>query len=218
MNTDVYRNRTGPCRVSRRGGSPRISRVRPTVRRNNLDPSWFGGTLDGLDPVRMPNVVPFALVIVSVWTSSPTQCTLAFMGQPPVVALHFGVESNDFVRLAGTVPDTSATSIMKTPLLSIAYFVIAALLGAVGQFLYKSGAEKAVNSWASYLNARILTGVVCYVAVMVLFVAAFKRGASLAVLYPIYASTFIWARYCQDSCSDDDQAASFSCMIPSTNL
>jgi multidrug transporter EmrE-like cation transporter len=28
---------------------------------------------------------------------------------------------------------------------------------------------------------------------MVLFVAAFKRGGSLAVLYPIYASTFIWA-------------------------
>ncbi len=29
---------------------------------------------------------------------------------------------------------------------------------------------------------------------MVLFVAAFKRGGSLAVLYPIYASTFIWGR------------------------
>ena len=28
---------------------------------------------------------------------------------------------------------------------------------------------------------------------MVLFVAAFKKGGSLTVLYPIYASTFIWA-------------------------
>lgn len=28
---------------------------------------------------------------------------------------------------------------------------------------------------------------------MVLFVAAFKRGGSLTVLYPLYASTFIWA-------------------------
>jgi multidrug transporter EmrE-like cation transporter len=36
-------------------------------------------------------------------------------------------------------------------------------------------------------------GVVCYGAVMVLFVAAFKRGGSLAVLYPVYASTFVWA-------------------------
>jgi multidrug transporter EmrE-like cation transporter len=73
-------------------------------------------------------------------------------------------------------------------------FVLAALLGAVGQFLYKSGAERAGGSIASYLgNPRLLGGVVCYVAVMVLFVAAFKRGGSLTVLYPIYASTFIWA-------------------------
>ncbi len=28
---------------------------------------------------------------------------------------------------------------------------------------------------------------------MVLFVAAFKRGGSLTVLYPVYATTFIWA-------------------------
>jgi drug/metabolite transporter (DMT)-like permease len=28
---------------------------------------------------------------------------------------------------------------------------------------------------------------------MVLFVAAFKRGGSMTVLYPLYASTFIWA-------------------------
>ena len=28
---------------------------------------------------------------------------------------------------------------------------------------------------------------------MVLFVAAFKKGGALTVLYPVYASTFIWA-------------------------
>jgi multidrug transporter EmrE-like cation transporter len=52
------------------------------------------------------------------------------------------------------------------------------------------------------LNFRLLGGVACYVAVMVLFVAAFKRGGSLTVLYPIYATTFIWAaiiaRYAYD--------------------
>ena len=73
-------------------------------------------------------------------------------------------------------------------------FVIAAFLGALGQFLYKSGADRASGSVASYLfNARLLGGVLCYVAVMVLFVAAFKRGGALTVLYPIYATTFIWA-------------------------
>ena len=28
---------------------------------------------------------------------------------------------------------------------------------------------------------------------MVLFVAAFKKGGALTVLYPVYATTFIWA-------------------------
>ena len=83
---------------------------------------------------------------------------------------------------------------MKTPPLSIAFFLLAALLGAVGQFLYKSGAERASGSLLSYLaNPRLLGGVVCYVAVMVLFVAAFKRGGALTTLYPIYASTFVFA-------------------------
>jgi multidrug transporter EmrE-like cation transporter len=51
-----------------------------------------------------------------------------------------------------------------------------------------------VGVLASYLwNWRILCGAACYVAVMVLFVAAFKRGGQISVLYPIYASTFIWA-------------------------
>lgn len=81
-----------------------------------------------------------------------------------------------------------------TPLSSIFCFVAAAFLGAVGQFLYKSGASAANSGWLSYLlNARLAAGVVCYIAVMALFVAAFKQGGSLLVLYPIYASTFIWA-------------------------
>jgi hypothetical protein len=82
---------------------------------------------------------------------------------------------------------------MHTPAQSMVFFLIAAVLGAVGQFLYKSGAEAADGNGWSYLNLRILGGVACYIGVMVLFVAAFKRGGSLSVLYPLYASTFIWA-------------------------
>ena len=83
---------------------------------------------------------------------------------------------------------------MKTSPYAIACFVVAALIGAVGQFLYKSGAEKADGGWLGYvLNWRIAVGVVCYIGVMVLFVAAFKFGGRLTVLYPIYASTFVWA-------------------------
>ena len=83
---------------------------------------------------------------------------------------------------------------MVTPPVSILMFVVASVLGALGQFLYKGGADAARNGVLSYvLNARILGGVICYVSVMILFVAAFKRGGSLTVLYPIYATTFIWA-------------------------
>lgn len=80
-----------------------------------------------------------------------------------------------------------------TPLVSIVMFVAAALLGATGAFLYKSGAQGAGGSIGSYLfNARILGGVACYISVMVLFVAAFRAGGALTVLYPVYASTFIF--------------------------
>jgi hypothetical protein len=83
---------------------------------------------------------------------------------------------------------------MTTPAISIIFFILAAFLGALGQYLYKSGADLAGNGVASYvLNWRLLAGVGCYIAVMTLFVAAFRKGGSLTVLYPIYASTFIWA-------------------------
>jgi len=83
---------------------------------------------------------------------------------------------------------------MTTPAISIVFFLAAAFLGALGQYLYKSGADLATGTVASYIvNPRLLGGVICYVAVMVLFVAAFKKGGSLTVLYPIYATTFIWA-------------------------
>lgn len=83
---------------------------------------------------------------------------------------------------------------MKTPIISILLFLIASLFGALGQYLYKSGADQADGSMAGYFaNPRLIGGVFCYIAVMVLFVAAFKKGGALTVLYPVYATTFIWA-------------------------
>ena len=82
---------------------------------------------------------------------------------------------------------------VRTSPLAIVFFIVAAFLGALGQFFYKSGADKITHAFSSYLNARLLGGVACYIAVMVLFVAAFRRGGALTVLYPIYASTFIFA-------------------------
>ena len=83
---------------------------------------------------------------------------------------------------------------MTTPAISIIFFIVAAFLGALGQYLFKSGADLAGAGLASYLlNWRLIVGVACYIAVMTLFVAAFRKGGALTLLYPIYASTFIWA-------------------------
>jgi hypothetical protein len=83
---------------------------------------------------------------------------------------------------------------MRTSPVAILLFALAAFLGAVGQYLYKLGAERTTRTVSSYLlNIPLLAGAICYVAVMVLFVVAFKKGGALTVLYPIYASTFIWA-------------------------
>jgi len=88
-----------------------------------------------------------------------------------------------------TVPDT------VTHPAAIACFVAASVLGAGGQFLYKAGAERATAWQSDLLNWRILAGMACYIAVMALFVAAFKFGGKLTVLYPIYALTFMWAAF-----------------------
>lgn len=81
---------------------------------------------------------------------------------------------------------------MQTPLVSYLLFIAAAVFGAVGQYLYKSGADAADDGWQSYVNARVIGGVVCYTAVMLLFVAGFKKGGQMQVLYPVYASTFVF--------------------------
>ena len=82
---------------------------------------------------------------------------------------------------------------MNTPAISIIYFLVAAFFGALGQYLYKTGANEVNGGLISYLtNAKLLLGVACYFVVMILFVLAFKKGGQLSVLYPLYATTFIW--------------------------
>lgn len=84
--------------------------------------------------------------------------------------------------------------IFGTPIVSILCFLIAAFFGALGQFLYKSGADLSDGTIAGYLvNPRLLLGVMCYILVMALFVAGFRFGGRMTVLYPVYATTFVWA-------------------------
>lgn len=63
--------------------------------------------------------------------------------------------------------------------------LLAALFGAGGQYYYKLGAQK------SQL-LPILVGVVLFCAVMALFVFAYRLGGKISIVYPFYATTFIW--------------------------
>jgi multidrug transporter EmrE-like cation transporter len=83
---------------------------------------------------------------------------------------------------------------LKTPILAIACMLVASVFGAVGQYLYKAGADRSnAGPIAMLLSPWILAGMGCHIAVMLLFTQAFKAGGTVTVLYPIYATTFIWA-------------------------
>ena len=81
-----------------------------------------------------------------------------------------------------------------TPLVSIICVLIASVLGAIGQFLFKLAANRGGATPLGFLwTPWAFIGLGCYVAVMMLFSVAFQRGGTVPVLYPIYASTFVWA-------------------------
>ena len=82
----------------------------------------------------------------------------------------------------------------KTPLSAIGCVLAASVLGAAGQFLFKTASERASGGVIKFFfNPWVIAGMCCYLAVMGLFNVAFRKGGTVPVLYPVYASTFIWA-------------------------
>jgi drug/metabolite transporter (DMT)-like permease len=66
---------------------------------------------------------------------------------------------------------------------------LAAILGAGGQYYYKKGSAL-MNE--KILNWPLVLGVLFFCGVMVLFVLAYKLGGKISIVYPFYATTFIW--------------------------
>lgn len=84
--------------------------------------------------------------------------------------------------------------LLKTPLLAIASVLVASFLGAVAPFFFEYGSTRLQGRISDFLlNPWIIAGMATYVTVMVFFTYAFKLGGTVKVLYPIYATTFIWA-------------------------
>jgi len=73
----------------------------------------------------------------------------------------------------------------------IILYLIASIFGALGQYFYKLGGQN-VGLIPLYKNWQIFTGMMLFCGVMLLFVISFKLGGRMSVVYPVYASTFIW--------------------------
>ena len=69
--------------------------------------------------------------------------------------------------------------------------LIAAVLGAVAQYCYKVGATK-IDELGFLKNYYILIGLVSFTLVLVLFIFSFRMGGRMFVVYPVYATTYIW--------------------------
>lgn len=78
----------------------------------------------------------------------------------------------------------------NTQLYPILINLLAAFIGAFGQYSYKLGAAK-LKTTPLYQNWEILLGMLLFCAVMVLFILAFKIGGKISVTYPVYSLTFI---------------------------
>ncbi len=84
--------------------------------------------------------------------------------------------------------------LLNTPPLAIGSVLIASILGGIAPFLFEHGSKQLQGRITDFvLNPYIIAGMATYLAVMVFFTYAFRIGGSVKVLYPIYATTFIWA-------------------------
>lgn len=66
---------------------------------------------------------------------------------------------------------------------------LAAILGAGGQYFYKKGS---LMMSERPLNLSLVIGVLLFIGVMGLFVAGYKLGGRISIVYPFYATTFVW--------------------------
>lgn len=81
---------------------------------------------------------------------------------------------------------------MNSQTIPIILNLVAALFGAFGQYFYKGGAAK-LRLVPIVQNVPLILGVLSFVVVMGLFVASYRLGGRISVVYPVYATTFLWA-------------------------
>ena len=82
--------------------------------------------------------------------------------------------------------------VMSSQFIPILLNLFAALIGSLGQLLYKKG-SLLLSSVPLWKNTPLIAGCICFCGVMVLFVTSYRMGGKVSVSYPFYATTFIWS-------------------------
>ncbi|MBW3015091.1 EamA family transporter [Candidatus Woesearchaeota archaeon] len=82
---------------------------------------------------------------------------------------------------------------MTTPIWAMGLVALGAFMGAVGQIFLKKGSAKFgfnIKEW--FRNYWLIAGICMYLASTFPFIYAVKHG-ELSVLYPVVATSYIWA-------------------------
>jgi uncharacterized membrane protein len=81
---------------------------------------------------------------------------------------------------------------MHTKSFAIALAALCALMGSVGQLLFKVGSSSVkLDVWSWITNISLISGMGLYGLSAVLFIFALKYG-NLSVLYPVIATSYVW--------------------------
>lgn len=77
---------------------------------------------------------------------------------------------------------------MKTKTTAILLVLFSTLLTSIGQLFYKLGADQLPKLFINYF---LIIGLLTYFIALVIFIIALKYE-ELSILYPIYATSYIW--------------------------
>lgn len=69
--------------------------------------------------------------------------------------------------------------------------LLAALIGAIAQYLFKLGSLKILEVFI-LKNYYLVLGVFSFFLVLILMLIAFRLGGKMMIVYPVYGTTYIW--------------------------
>lgn len=81
---------------------------------------------------------------------------------------------------------------MASQLIPIVLSLIAAVFGAIANWLYRRAALQ-LSEVSIWKNFSFMAGLFFFVLVLVLLMTAFRLGGRMMVVYPVYSTTYVWA-------------------------